>query len=65
MTGSFAHFTKHEEPTWPLRKLLQSFSELGDDTPRAEEFLRRCLKLAPDKRATATELINDPWLAIA
>ncbi|KDQ24645.1 hypothetical protein PLEOSDRAFT_33228 [Pleurotus ostreatus PC15] len=47
------------------RILLQSFSELGDDTPRAEEFLRRCLQLAPDKRATATELINDPWLAIA
>ena len=61
--GSFAHFTVHEEPTWPLRKLLDSFSELGDEIEPAEQFLRRCLQLNPSKRATAKELAGDPWLA--
>ncbi|KAH9912037.1 kinase-like domain-containing protein [Fomitopsis serialis] len=61
--GTFAHFTDHEEPTWPLRKLLESFSELGDEVDAAEAFLKRCLQLAPERRATAKELVDDPWLA--
>ncbi|KAL0953787.1 hypothetical protein HGRIS_004971 [Hohenbuehelia grisea] len=63
--GSFAHFTQHEEPTWTLKKLLESFGELdGDDEIRAAElFIRRCLQLEPEKRAKAAELIDDPWLA--
>ncbi|KAI0651498.1 kinase-like domain-containing protein [Trametes meyenii] len=64
LDGSFAHFNGHEEPTWPLRKLLESFSELSDeDVLLAERFLRRCLRLAPEERATAKDLIHDPWLS--
>ena len=66
ITGSFAHFTVHEEPTWPLRKLLTTFSRLEeDDLDAAERFLRRCLCLSPDDRATAKELADDPWLTTA
>ncbi|KIY53354.1 kinase-like protein [Fistulina hepatica ATCC 64428] len=64
--GSFAHFTSHEEPTWPLRKLLEQFSHLGEgseDLHAAERFLRRCLRLVPEERATAKDLVDDPWLA--
>ncbi|KZT68525.1 kinase-like protein [Daedalea quercina L-15889] len=61
--GSFAHFTEHREPTWPLRKLLESESQLGDEVDLAERFLRRCLQLTPEKRAVARELVDDPWLA--
>ncbi|KAI5899261.1 kinase-like protein [Schizophyllum commune H4-8] len=62
--GSFSHFTKHEEPTWSLRKLLEKFSELRvEEIPLAESFLRRCLRLTPEERATAKDLIDDPWLA--
>ncbi|OCH96308.1 kinase-like protein [Obba rivulosa] len=62
--GSFAHFTAHEEPTWPLRKLLETFSELGEEEVQsAERFVRRCLRLTPEERATTKELIDDPWLA--
>ncbi|KAL1714120.1 hypothetical protein EV715DRAFT_174831, partial [Schizophyllum commune] len=61
--GSFAHFTQHEEPTWPLRKLLETFSELpAEEVPLAESFLRRCLRLTPEERATAKDLLDDPWL---
>ncbi|KAL1681181.1 kinase-like domain-containing protein [Schizophyllum commune] len=61
--GSFAHFTQHEEPTWPLRKLLETFSELpAEEIPLAESFLRRCLRLTPEERATAKDLLDDPWL---
>ena len=62
--GSFAHFTAHKEPTWPLHKLLKTFSELAEeDIEPAERFLRRCLRLTPEERATAKELVDDPWLA--
>ncbi|KAI0707314.1 kinase-like domain-containing protein [Earliella scabrosa] len=62
--GTFAHFTAHEEPTWPLRKLLETFSELPEeDVEAAERFLRRCMRLTPEERATAKELVDDPWLA--
>ncbi|KAI9068928.1 kinase-like protein [Trametes sanguinea] len=62
--GSFAHFTGHERPTLPLVELLKAHSELEEDEVfRVERFLRRCLQLIPEKRATAKELIEDPWLA--
>lgn len=40
-------------------------SELGDDVEvdAAVRFLRRCLQLNPEKRASAKELVDDPWLA--
>ncbi|KAI0724742.1 kinase-like domain-containing protein [Fomitopsis betulina] len=62
--GSFAHLTEHREPTWPLRKLLSQDSELGDDVEidAAVRFLRRCLQLDPTARASARELVDDPWL---
>ena len=64
MAGTFANFTTHEEPTWPLRKLLETFSELPEeDVEAAERFLRRCMRLTPEERATAKELVDDPWLA--
>ena len=64
IAGTFAHFTAHEEPTWPLRKLLETFSELSEeDVEAAERFLRRCMRLTPEERATAKELVDDPWLA--
>lgn len=46
-----------------MRKLLETFSELEEEMQPAENFLRRCLRLVPDDRATAKELIDDPWLA--
>ncbi|THV05659.1 kinase-like protein [Dendrothele bispora CBS 962.96] len=64
--GSFAHFTAHEEPTWPLEKLLKTFASVDTkegDVEAAERFSRRCLQLVPEKRASAQELIEDPWLA--
>ncbi|KAL1665700.1 kinase-like domain-containing protein [Schizophyllum commune] len=62
--GSFAHFTGHQEPTWPLRQLLDRFSELPEaEILPAERFLRRCLRLTPEERASAKDLIDDPWLA--
>lgn len=63
--GSFAHFTTHNEPTWPLGRLLDelSFLEAGSEDARAAElFLRRCLRLVPEERATARELLSDSWL---
>ena len=64
--GTFAHFTTHEEPTWPLRKLLEEDAGLdGEELDGAESFIRRCLQLTPEKRATATELLEDPWLSEA
>ena len=40
-------------------------SELADDAEvdAAVRFLRRCLQLNPEKRASARELVDDPWLA--
>ncbi|KAL5514154.1 hypothetical protein ACEPAG_2242 [Sanghuangporus baumii] len=34
-----------------------------EDKDKFEAFLRRCLKLDPRQRASASELLNDPWLA--
>jgi serine/threonine protein kinase len=35
-------------------------SELSD---RAKEFILRCFEPDPDKRATAAELLEDPFIA--
>lgn len=62
--GSFAHFTPgHREPAWSLRKMLSEDSELGDDVEvdAVVRFLRLCLQLDPAKRASARELVGDPW----
>lgn len=62
--GTFANFTVHEEPTWALSKLLAEFSELSEgERAHAERFIRRCMRLKPEERATAKELVDDPWLA--
>lgn len=62
--GTFLHFTTHKEPTWPLRKLLEEDGELsGDALDATERFLKGCLQLTPENRATATELLEDPWLS--
>ncbi|KAI0824915.1 kinase-like domain-containing protein [Trametes gibbosa] len=62
--GTFAQYVMPEEPAWPLPRLLETFSELDrDDMQLAEHFLKRCLRLNPDERATAKELVDDPWLA--
>lgn len=63
-SGGFAHFTVHKEPTWRLRRTLEKYSELGEDIDAAERFLKRCVQLSPERRATAKELVDDPWLAI-
>lgn len=62
-TGTFAHFTSHNNPTLALSKLLKLSANLGDERPAAEMFLRWCLQLVPEERATARELADDPWLA--
>lgn len=63
-SGSFIHFTQHAEPTWRIRRLLETFSLLQDpaEIDAAEHFILRCLCLVPEERATAKELADDPWL---
>jgi serine/threonine-protein kinase SRPK3 len=63
--GSFAHFTVHEEPTWPLEEFISKLALLKEDESAEDtaRFLRRCLRLRPEDRATARELLDDPWLA--
>lgn len=65
--GTFAHFTSHLEPSWPLRELLVNYALFSDeeDIDAAVVFLRRCLMLQPESRASAKELAEDPWLVIA
>ncbi|KIK58567.1 hypothetical protein GYMLUDRAFT_45191 [Collybiopsis luxurians FD-317 M1] len=66
--GSWKHFTSHEEPTWLLEDLLANFSsvDLGKESVEAAgQFLRRCLRLIPEERAQARDLLEDPWLSDA
>ncbi|EED81523.1 predicted protein [Postia placenta Mad-698-R] len=62
--GSFAHFDAHKEPTWTIRRLLETFSLEQDEAEivEAERFILRCLRLVPEERATAGDLANDTWL---
>jgi len=49
-----------------LEKLLDSFAIHDAETSElqaAKTFLRRCLQLIPENRASVKELIEDPWLA--
>ncbi|EUC56883.1 catalytic domain kinase [Rhizoctonia solani AG-3 Rhs1AP] len=64
--GTWAHFTEHLEPNWPLRKSFETFSKFADDEEEIDaviKFLKRCLRLRPEDRATPRELVDDPWLA--
>ena len=41
-------------------------SDIPEDVPdkgKFAAFLRRCLKIDPYQRATAAELLQDPWLS--
>ncbi|QRV99812.1 kinase-like protein [Ceratobasidium sp. AG-Ba] len=63
--GIFAHFTTHLEPSLPLRASLASLSIFPDDKVEIEAataFVKRCLCLRPEDRASANDLANDPWL---
>ncbi|KAG8725539.1 hypothetical protein FRC09_011266 [Ceratobasidium sp. 395] len=64
--GTFIHFDVHRVPGWPLRRCLtQESCSIGDDEQEvnaAVGFLRRCLRLQPESRATAKELAEDSWL---
>ncbi|KAF5365363.1 hypothetical protein D9757_012129 [Collybiopsis confluens] len=65
-SGCWKNFTSHEEPTWLLEKLLAEFAsvDLGEDEIiAAGKFLRKCLRMIPEERASARELLRDPWLA--
>jgi hypothetical protein len=35
----------------------------AQDREAVAVFIRRCLKLQPEQRATAKELLNDVWLS--
>ncbi|CAE6518844.1 unnamed protein product [Rhizoctonia solani] len=64
--GTWAHFTEHLEPNWPLRKMLATDSRFADDEEEVDatfKFLKRCLRLRPEDRATPKELVDDPWFA--
>ncbi|KAG8681781.1 hypothetical protein FRC11_000684, partial [Ceratobasidium sp. 423] len=64
--GTWAHFTEHLEPNWPLRKILETDAEFADneeDVDATFKFLKRCLRLRPEDRATPKELVDDPWFA--
>ncbi|KAI3603905.1 kinase-like protein [Moniliophthora roreri] len=66
--GSWKNFTSHEEPTWPLEELLAKFASIDlqeGNVEAATQFLRRCLQLNPEERASARELLEDPWLVDA
>jgi serine/threonine-protein kinase SRPK3 len=63
--GSFLHFTEHEESHETVEGMLTEASvDCGEQSVKAcALFLRRCLRLVPEERPTARELIEDPWLA--
>ncbi|KAG8723062.1 hypothetical protein FRC09_004895 [Ceratobasidium sp. 395] len=63
--GTFAHFTTHAEPNRTFRALLTEFSlfpEQEEEIQDAVKFLKRCLRLRPEDRASARDLADDPWL---
>ncbi|EED78964.1 predicted protein [Postia placenta Mad-698-R] len=62
--GSFAHFDAHKEPTWTIRRLLETFSLEQDEVEIVEtgRFILICLRLIPEERVTARDLANDTWL---
>ncbi|KAG8721123.1 hypothetical protein FRC09_008385 [Ceratobasidium sp. 395] len=64
--GSFIHSAIPRTPNWPLRRCLaeepSSIRNDEQEVDAAVHFLRRCLRLQPESRATAKELAEDPWL---
>lgn len=64
LSGVFAHFTTHQEPTLSIEACLDILATLlsVEDRKAVATFIRRCLKLQPKQRATAKELLDDPWL---
>jgi serine/threonine protein kinase len=56
-----------KEPTvfqWPLEDMISRNNKaiLSADVSAIAKFMHRCLRLNPDDRATAEELLQDPWL---
>jgi len=62
--GKFAHFTKHREPNPTVENcLLMHVPRISqEDRTAIASFIRRCLIFDPSQRATAKELLDDPWL---
>ncbi|KAJ7083288.1 kinase-like protein [Mycena belliarum] len=57
---------KKEPPVfqWPLEDVIGTHGKAIPPTEVSAmaEFMHRCLRLDPDERATADELLQDPWL---
>ncbi|KAG9082220.1 hypothetical protein FS749_007021 [Ceratobasidium sp. UAMH 11750] len=65
--GTFVHSDTPRKPLWTLRQRLTRLSHIGSDEKEVDEayrFLKRCLQLQPENRATAKELADDPWLKL-
>ncbi|KAG8746184.1 hypothetical protein FRC10_005700 [Ceratobasidium sp. 414] len=63
--GSFVHSDFPREPKWSLRRCLARGSSIESDGQEVDEavgFLKCCLRLQPENRATAKELAEDLWL---
>ncbi|KAG8792081.1 hypothetical protein FRC12_007271 [Ceratobasidium sp. 428] len=63
--GTFAHLTTHVSPNGTFRALLVEFTlfpEQEEEIGGAVMFLKRCLRLRPEDRASARDLAEDPWL---
>lgn len=63
--GTFANFTGHVEPNRTLRELLLELSKNNDDEREVDgavRFLKRCMRLRPEDRASPKDLADDPWL---
>ena len=46
----------------PLETYISVFEEVDPaEVPKLADFMRRCLHVDPQKRATALELLKDPW----
>ncbi|KAJ6600465.1 kinase-like protein, partial [Mycena vulgaris] len=57
---------KKEPPVfqWPLEDMIGRHGKTmpSNDVSAMATLMRRCLRLSPDARATAEELLQDPWL---
>ena len=56
-----------KEPTvfqWPLEDMISRHGKTipSTDVSAIAKLMHRCLRLNPDDRATAEELLQDPWL---
>lgn len=50
------------EIKWPLEACFRSLSWFTEDERVAlAKFIRRCLTLHPEDRASAEDLLSDPW----